>query len=442
MFVPMTIGILLAVGLMWKISSYFGIIFLIWVCVHIGIQLTFLKPVMHRARVHAESVASLSGRIVDSVSNILNVRLFARSRYEDEHFKKFQKEEIYKSKEASVALEKMKLCQGAAGIAMMTGLFYFLIQGWQGGWVTLGDFSFVGIAAFNLMGMMWFASYQISIFARESGRIASALGLISVQHEVKDEEGAKELRVSKGEITFDNVTFYYKANKNIFENTEIKICAGESLGVVGLSGSGKSTFVNLILRFYDVASGKILIDGQDIAKVTQDSLRRSIAMIPQDPSLFHRTLMQNIRYGRVEATNEEIIAASKLAHCHEFIEQLDDGYESLVGERGIKLSGGQRQRISIARAILKDAPILILDEATSALDSVTEKLIQKSIEDLVKDKTTVIIAHRLSTLENVNRILVFEDGYIVESGTMEELLAKKRCFWKLWRMQTDGFLPA
>jgi ATP-binding cassette subfamily B protein len=197
----------------------------------------------------------------------------------------------------------------------------------------------------------------------------------------------------------------------------------------------------LVLRFYDINSGDITIDGQNIASVTGDSLRAQIAMIPQDPSLFHRTLMENIRYGRLDASDDEVIAASKLAHCHEFVSQIDGGYDALVGERGIKLSGGQRQRIAIARAILKDAPILILEEATSSLDSVTEKLIQESLSNLMKDRTTIIVAHRLSTLSNVDRILVFDEGRIVEDGSMQELLRRDGQFSKLWKMQSDGFLP-
>lgn len=213
------------------------------------------------------------------------------------------------------------------------------------------------------------------------------------------------------------------------------------MGLVGFSGSGKSTLVNLILRFYDIQSGEILIDGQNICQVTGDSLRQQIAMIPQDPTLFHRSLMENIRYGREEASDQEVFEAAKLAHCHEFIDQLDEKYHSLVGERGVKLSGGQRQRIAIARAILKNAPILIMDEATSSLDSVTEKIIQRSLENLMKNRTTIIIAHRLSTLLHMDRILVFHQGFLVEDGSIQELLNKKGHFSQLWNMQADGFLP-
>lgn len=269
----------------------------------------------------------------------------------------------------------------------------------------------------------------------------AALTLISTSHEIKDAPSAQLMAVTAGRIQFKDVTFSYKKGKPIFENLSVDILPGQRVGLVGFSGSGKSTFVNLIMRSYDIQKGAISIDGQNIAAVTSHSLREKIAMIPQDPSLFHRTLMENIRYGRFDATDEEVIEASKRAHCHGFIEELDEKYHSLVGERGVKLSGGQRQRIAIARAILKNAPILILDEATSSLDSVTEKIIQKSLDDLMKNRTTLVIAHRLSTLSHLDRILVFDQGKIVEDGTTEALLQKNGYFARLWNMQADGFLP-
>jgi ATP-binding cassette subfamily B protein len=295
--------------------------------------------------------------------------------------------------------------------------------------------------SFWLLGWMWFLSFQMTMFAREIGTIENALSLIKRNHDVIDKQNATLLSVSKGTIEFQNVCFAYLDNLNVFKHLSITIPVGQKVGLVGFSGSGKSTFVNLILRFYDIQSGVIKIDDQNIAAVTQDSLRSQIAMIPQDPALFHRTLLENIRYGRLNASDDETIAASKLAHCHEFIEQLDEGYASLVGERGIKLSGGQRQRIAIARAILKNAPILILDEATSSLDSVTEKLIQDSLHTLMKSKTTIVVAHRLSTLADMDRILVFDKGQIIEDGTIESLLKANGHFAMLWNMQTDGYLP-
>jgi ATP-binding cassette, subfamily B, bacterial len=226
-----------------------------------------------------------------------------------------------------------------------------------------------------------------------------------------------------------------------FKNKSITILPKEKVGLVGFSGSGKTTFAHLILRFFDIQGGEILIDGQNITGVTQESLRENIAMIPQDTFLFHRTLMENIRYGREDATDEEVIEASKKAACHDFILEIKDGYNAIAGEGGLKLSGGQRQRIAIARAILKKAPILILDEATSSLDTSTERKIQRSLEELMKDKTTLVIAHRLSTLSHLDRILVFKDGVIVESGKHYELLLKKGHYAHLWELQSNGLLP-
>ena len=284
-------------------------------------------------------------------------------------------------------------------------------------------------------------NYNMNQLFKEMGTIRPALSLVIQKHAITDFLGEKDLNISKGEIHFENVTFNYLKNTNLFKNQNLVIEAGQKVGLVGFSGSGKTTFVNLMLRFFELNEGRILIDGQDIAKVTQDSLRTHIAMIPQEPMLFHRTLLENIRYGRLDASDEEVLEAAKKAHCHEFIMKLEQGYETMVGERGIKLSGGQRQRIAIARAILKNAPILILDEATSALDSVTEKLIQASLKVLMKGRTTIVIAHRLSTLADMDRILVFKQGQIVEDGPQEELLKKEGHFAKLYALQSGGLLP-
>ena len=282
---------------------------------------------------------------------------------------------------------------------------------------------------------------EVDEFNKAVGRCKQSLNSLLVPLEIHDKPDAVNLNANHGQIIFDNVKFHYKGTEPLFHNKSVRIKAGQKIGLVGYSGSGKSTFVNLILRLHDVTDGAILIDGQDIRDVTQDSLRANIAMISQDPSLFHRSLMENICYGRIDATDEEVIEAAKKAHAHEFIIKLPQAYESLVGERGVKLSGGQRQRIAIARAILKNAPILILDEATSQLDSITESLIQESLWELMQGKTTIVIAHRLSTLLNMDRILVFEQGKIVADGTHKELLTKKGLYKTLWEAQVGGFLP-
>jgi len=283
-------------------------------------------------------------------------------------------------------------------------------------------------------------SIELPNLFKESGICRQALSMLQEPISLADAPGAQELEVTKGKIHFQKVHFQYGKTTPLFSNKSVVIQPGQKVGLVGYSGSGKTTFVNLILRFFDIQSGQILIDGQDIANVTQESLRKKIALIPQDPSLFHRSLLENIRYGRVEASDPEVMEAAQKAHAHEFIMALPEGYNTLVGERGIKLSGGQRQRVAIARAILKDAPILILDEATSALDSFTESQIQESLAVLMEERTTLVVAHRLSTLLSMDRILVFDRGKIIEDGSHAALLEKKGLYYSLWKSQVGGFL--
>lgn len=427
--------------LMWFSNPIFAVILVVWLCCHMGITLFCMYRANNLWEIHSDSVSTLSGKIVDAFTNMLNVRLFSRGDYEKNYLATFQQDEINKAKKAMWLLEFMRMGLGVSGLALIFAMMIALIEGWIHGWVTIGDFTQVNMQMFWLLGWIWNVSYQLSVFVREAGTVSDALTLLRKEHDVVDVPFAKPIRISHGKIIFDRVNFSYRENQNLFQDFNLTIPAGQKVGLVGFSGSGKSTFVNLILRFYDVQSGKILIDEQNIATAQQDSLRAQIAMIPQDPALFHRTLIENIRYGNLQATDEEVIAASKLAHCHEFIEKLDEGYQSLVGERGVKLSGGQRQRIAIARAILKNAPILILDEATSSLDTVTEKLIQSSLQELMKNKTTIVVAHRLSTLSSMDRILVFHQGKIIEEGTQETLLKQNGHFAMLWNMQMNGFLP-
>lgn len=318
------------------------------------------------------------------------------------------------------------------------GLILFLDSKNQ---VTIGDFSFIISLSISIFYNLWYLASQFVVFAEELGRCRQALTIISASHELVDQANAQPLKITQDNIEYKNVTFHYENSVPIFSHMNVSIKSGEKVGLVGLSGSGKSTFVNLILRLFDVQAGEMHIDGQNINAVTQDSLHENIAMIPQDITLFHRSLMENIRYGQINASDEEVIEASKKAHCHEFISQLAEGYESLVGERGIKLSGGQRQRIAIARAMLKNAPILILDEATSALDSMTEKLIQEGLHTLMKGRTTIVIAHRLSTLSEMDRVLVFDKGQIIEQGSHEALIHFNGHYAKMWHMQAGGFLP-
>ena len=440
-FFPVAISALLSVGLLCTVHYWFGLFVLLWFLGYLTVTAIFSIHCIAISDEHSESNSELSGKIVDAFRNISTIRLFSRLRYENNYLDGYQKKEVDRAQILGKELLKVHIFQGIASTCFFSFSLVLFIFLWQNGWVTVGDFTFVMTTTFSLLIFTWYTAEQFVLFFKELGVSRQALTMINVPHEITDSPKAQPLVVSEARIAFDQVSFCYVPKKNIFQNKSMVIEPGEKVGLVGFSGSGKTTFVHLILRFFDVQQGKILVDNQDIKEVTQESLRENIAMIPQDTMLFHRSLMANIRYGREDASDAEVLEASKKACCHEFITELEEGYDSVVGEGGIKLSGGQRQRIAIARAILKKAPILIFDEATSALDSVTERKIQKSFWDLMQNRTTIVIAHRLSTLSKLDRILVFDKGVIIESGTHDELLKQKGHYAYLWQMQTDGLLP-
>lgn len=435
------VGLIIAIISMLLVHPIFALILGIWAITFLGIALAYFKRIQDLSNIFATSKTTLVGKIVDSISNITNIRLFSRSPYENKLIQNAALDTTNKDQSMQWVLLKMRIYWDISIIVLIATNLYMLVVMYSKNQVSIGDFSFIISLSISIFYNLWYLASQFILFAEEIGKCRQALTLISESHEIIDIVNAQPLVVSKGRIEFNNVTFHYDEGTHLFKNKSVIIEPGQKIGLVGLSGYGKSTFVNLILRLFDVESGQIMIDGQNIQTVTQDSLRGNIAMIPQDVTLFHRTLMENIRYGRIDATDQEVIAASKKAHCHEFISQLAEKYNTLVGERGIKLSGGQRQRIAIARAMLKNAPILILDEATSALDSLTEKLIQEGLHLLMQDRTTLVIAHRLSTLSEMDRILVFEKGQIVEDGTHEELLKTPSHYSRMWQMQAGGFLP-
>ncbi len=434
-------GLLAAVVMMLLVHPIFALILVTWVAAFILIAIFFFKSIQNLSNVFATSKTTLVGKMVDSISNVINIRLFSRNAYENSGIQETTFDTVMKDRAMQWAILKMRIFWDLSIVILIAINLYVLVIMYAKNQVSVGDFSFIISLSISIFYNLWYFASQFVVFAEELGRCRQALTIISAPHELVDQVNAKPLKITKGIIEYHNVTFYYENSQSIFNHLNVNIKSGEKVGLVGLSGSGKSTFVNLILRLFDVQQGEIRIDGQNINTVTQDSLHEAIAMIPQDITLFHRTLMENIRYGRVEASDDEVIEASKKAHCHEFISQLSEGYESLVGERGIKLSGGQRQRIAIARAMLKNAPILILDEATSALDSMTEKLIQEGLHTLMKGRTTIVIAHRLSTLSEMDRILVFDKGQIIEQGSHDALIHLNGHYAQMWHMQAGGFLP-
>ena len=435
------IGVSIAILSMLLIHPVFALILLIWAIAFMAIALVYFKQIRDLSNIFATSKTTLVGKIVDSVSNVTNLRLFSRNAYENRLIQTATTDTVTKDRTMQWAILRMRVFWDLSIIVLIGGNLYMLLTMYSKNQVTIGDFSFIISLSISIFFNLWYLASQFVVFAEELGKCRQALTILTEAHEISDQVDAKPLVISQGRIEFKDVSFHYSEGAHLFKNKSISIEPGQKVGLVGLSGSGKSSFVNLILRLFDVESGQILIDGQNIKAVQQDSLREQIAMIPQDVTLFHRSLMDNIRYGRIDADDAEVIEASKRAHCHEFISQLAEGYQSLVGERGIKLSGGQRQRIAIARAMLKNAPILILDEATSALDSMTEKLIQESLHQLMQGRTTIVIAHRLSTLAEMDRILVFEQGQIIEDGSHETLISIPSHYSHMWKMQAGGFLP-
>lgn len=434
------LAFIIAVFTLSSINYKFSILLAGWIFIFALGTMFFVKRAKILVRASAEIRSKFIGLIVDVLSNISSIYLFSAKKTESKNVKLQLDDYVAADQKRDWWFLGMFSFQGLSFVIYQAFGFVLLISAFKEGEVSAGDFVLLVSVNIAIISCLWQFSDDIAKFAELTGDITQGLRIALDPVDMEDALDAKPLKITHGQIVFDAVQFHYKETDPIFSDKSIIIEAGQKVGLVGYSGGGKSTFVNLILRLYDVTQGRILIDGQDIKKVRQDSLRKVIGMIPQDPSLFHRSLMENIRYGKIEATDEEVIEAAKHAHAHQFISQLPQGYASPVGERGVKLSGGQRQRIAIARAVLKNAPILILDEATSQLDSVTESHIQASLWELMQNKTTLVIAHRLSTLLHMDRILVFKQGKIVEDGTHQVLLAQGGLYKTLWEAQVGGFL--
>lgn len=440
MFIPAVTSSILTLLFFSTVNPLFSLILAIWIVTHFSICFFFTSKCVEYSSIHGEARSTLAGKIVDILTNNFAVNLFSRFQYEKIRINPYQKDEQAKNFNAQHYVALMFLSLSLLFLVGMITLNGFLILYWTQNKISTGEVVQVSNTTFNIIMVLWISGDLLPQFYKSIGIASQALSVMHDPQDVIDPPHSQPLVVNKGKIVFENVSFQY-GEKKLFKNKSVHIKEGEKVGLVGFSGAGKSTFVNLILRFYPLEKGRILIDGQDIALATLDSLHKQVALIPQDPILFHRTLEENIQYGNIQASKEEVIQAAKLAHCDEFIKKCPDGYATLVGERGTKLSGGERQRIAIARAMLADSPILILDEATSSLDSVTEKLIQESLDRLMQNRTIIAIAHRLSTLAKMDRILVFDQGKIVEEGSHSELMTKKGLYARMWQMQAGGFLP-
>ncbi len=414
---------------------------ILWIIIFFTITLIYAQKGLLLNRKYAQEKSKIIDLATDYLNNMVSIKTFNTKDFEIKRFRTSSSPFIDISGQYGSYITWLYALLGIFTSIYATGFIAFLILGYQKNQVSPGDFALVVILNFTIINSIFELSHTLRDFLEKWGAVDHALMLLEERVDIADTLGASPLNIQKGDIIFESVKFHYQGKDLLFQDQSITIYGGQKIGLVGYSGSGKSTFAHLILRLYDVTDGRILINGQDIRKIAQDSLRDHIAMIPQDISLFHRTIMENIRYGRIEATDREVIEAAKKAHIHQLICALPSGYQSLIGECGVKLSGGERQRIAIARAILKNSPILILDEATSSLDSITERAIQESLAELIRDKTTIAIAHRLSTLLHMDRIIVFDHGQIVEDGVHTELLTKNGLYKTLWNAQIDGFLP-
>lgn len=440
-FWPISVTFMVSIVLLLQVHTGLGGFVAGWVFLYVLISYWLATKCQPYAQNYAATRSLVNGKIVDAVTNILNAKLFARLDYERDYLNGFLETEVQEGRRTFWYMERVRWFQFTAAAVLKIGTIVYALTLWSKHQISVGDFAMSTGLALLIIGDARNLTRRFLEFFEYVGNVANGVQTIVRRHEIIDKDGAKPLQVRAGRIEFKNIGFAYESGRPVFENLNVTIEPGQRVGLVGYSGSGKSTFVSLILRNYEAQTGQLLIDGQDIVLATQDSLHQQVSLIPQEPSLFHRSLMENIAYGRLHASEADVRAATRLAHADEFIEAMPEAYDALVGERGVKLSGGQRQRIAIARVMLKDAPILILDEATSSLDSVTEKTIQENLDRVMGKKTVIAIAHRLSTIAHLDRILVFDQGRVVEDGTHADLLAKQGFYYRLWTMQAGGFLP-
>ena len=430
--------ILACVTIGYAVHPVFSLILCLFAFLFIPLNIYLSKIPYKLAYKHMEAYTTFVGKLVDSIVNMLSVVLFARRKFEFSYIKKQAMKEASLSQRLQRSILFRQLVNSLSLIILTSLCLFYLIYLRQHQLVTIGDFALVLTIVIAIADALQDMGRDFLKFAEILGKCSQTLTLMSETLRMRDVTNATRLKVTQGEIDFQKVCFRHKGSTLLFDNLTLKIFPHQKIGLVGYSGSGKTTFLNLLLRIFDLYSGKIFIDGQDISLVTQDSLHEAISFVPQEPILFNRTILENISYGKPGAKLKEVVDAAKKAFAHEFIQELPDKYETVVGERGMGLSGGQRQRIAIARGILKNSQILILDEITSNLDPLSEHYLQKSIRDVMRDKTVLIIAHHLDTLLGMDRILVFEKGKITGDGAHQELIETNTLYQKLWKIQEES----
>lgn len=439
--IGLALKILVASIVLFFVHPVMGWILSIWSLLFLLIAFIFVRWKLKYDIPRAEADSKVTGVLADTITNFVNVKLFSAHKAESRYFAETIENRRGLQMKAWMVSFYLSVIQGFLVLFVEFALMYYGIKLWTQGLLTVGDFVLIQSYLIVILREVWAFAYVIRDLYEALADAEEMTQIFQTKHEIRDMKGAKPLVAGDGSIRFENVSFNYNKTRRVLNKFNLNIKPGERVALVGPSGSGKTTIVKLIFRLFDVEKGKIFIDDQRICRVTQDSLMKNISLVPQDPIMFHRTLMENIRYGSPGASHQDVVKASKLANCYEFINELPEKYNTYVGERGIKLSGGERQRVAIARAILKNAPILVLDEATSSLDSISESLIQDALLKLMKNRTTIVVAHRLSTIMEMDRIIVMDKGQIVEEGSHEELLKKRGGIYKkLWELQAGGFL--